>query len=159
MGSAVGKVRHAIYVGEPVITKRGIIQLDAYGRVTGAHTPEGKPIEISKEDLLTEADFLDISLFPAMMGDQPAPAFGGSVETPKSLLGLSRAATASPLLKGMEPEMASNIRGIMDTMAVEESNLNSEGKLDMTRLNRALTSNGLPKITGDVRDAIASMPQ
>lgn len=147
MGSCVGTVRHAFLRGEPVISSKGILTLDPFGRVTGVTSQDGAPIELSMEDALSIPDFLELEKFP-VGGDNVPPLEGAKPEAP--------AKPTDPSLAKFDAAEVEAMKAILADLAGDPKNLNSEGKVDMTKLNSALTSNGFATVSGKVRDALAA---
>lgn len=126
-------VRHAKRKGQAVNTRYGLLQLDGQGRVV--KIPSG----VTKDQLTALPNFLDEELFPLPQPVSKAaqPKVDGSLD-----------------LDFTEENSDAQFKSVLTILAEDTKNLNSEGKLDLGKLNSALRTMGLKTISGARRDAL-----
>jgi len=144
------QLRHHNLRNEVLITQFGLLALDHNGFVVNRADVKG-----TDEELLSIPGLVSNDDFP--LGNlEEAPADVEPVEIP-----------TQPSLEVVPPEVPdvpegtdqTEELGVVALLLTEPENLNSQGKLDMDKLNAALAAKSLSKVNGRTRDALVTLVQ
>lgn len=144
------QLRHMNFRSEILTTQFGLVALDHNGFVINRNDLKG-----TDEDLLMLPGLVSNDDFPLANLEEP-PADAKPVEIP-----------TQPDLEVTPPEPPDVTEGtdlteelsVVALLLTEPENMNSQGKLDMDKLNAALLAKGLPKANGRTRDALVTLVQ
>lgn len=148
------ELRHVSFRNEVVSTQFGLLALDHNGFVVNRADLKcsddallSLPSLVSNEDFpLANLEELPSGVVPVQIPVQPpleAASEAPAPEAPDSVPGADQTEEL----------------GVVALLLTEPENMNSQGKLDMDKLNAALAAKGLPKANGRTRDALVTLVQ
>lgn len=129
-------VRHVELKNESVVTMLGILQLNSEGIVENLDE-----LQVSPDAVLELPDFVDAELFPPLKELDPTPI--------SVVLEVVEASSEEGEKVPDDPA-----RVVAESLLNDPENLNTQGKLDLDKLNLALKAAGLSPVNGEGRDLL-----